>query len=232
MGFLNNNSNFDWLPISDLMSVLMLIFFVLSVIRPEFLIISDEESKIKEINSYSSKIHESVSKKMKRDFSKGKLKNWRAVFDERKLVFQFHHHTRGNTLFKQGQSVVSRRFKKILSNFCPRMVRSLEQIGALNKIHEIRIEGHASPEWSRFTSKNNAYRKNMRLSQERAYNVFDYCFSKLSKRHQSKLRKKFTIGSYSSQKAGKLRRKYNRIVKFKIVLKQIKSVRYAIKKQT
>ena len=77
-------------------------------------------------------------------------------------------------LFGQGQSNVRPVFKEILSDFFPRFVRILRKPDYKDSVVEIRIEGHTSSEWFAGAGPDEAYIRNMELSQGRTRSVLAY----------------------------------------------------------
>ena len=74
-------------------------------------------------------------------------------------------------MFDAGKGTVKPRFKYILNDFFPRYIRVLEAHHP--NIDEIRIEGHTSSDWGALP-KNEAYFKNMALSQTRTRSVLEH----------------------------------------------------------
>ena len=80
-----------------------------------------------------------------------------------------------SVFFASGDSAVNPQFREVLAEFFPRYVKVLEKYSA--EIVEVRIEGNASLEWSGDDNSNDAYFYNMKLSQDRAFNVLQYIFT-------------------------------------------------------
>ena len=77
--------------------------------------------------------------------------------------------------FDVGDNTVKPEFQRRLEEFFPRYVKVLEKYS--DEIVEVRIEGNASREYRGDISSNDAYFYNMKLSQERAFNVLHYVFT-------------------------------------------------------
>ena len=79
--------------------------------------------------------------------------------------------------FAQGTAEIQAEFTTDLGNICRGFLETLHD--SRNSIQEIRIEGHASSEWSGATA-SQAYRNNLDLSQRRAHVVLDFCLDEIS----------------------------------------------------
>ena len=76
-------------------------------------------------------------------------------------------------LFEAGRADISDSFNSFLSEACVRWLSALQNADL--SIASAQIEGHASSEWNATTSSDEAYRRNLDLSQERAKNVLNAC---------------------------------------------------------
>ncbi len=81
--------------------------------------------------------------------------------------------------FSSGSATLTTEFKSFLSDFCPKFIHELNQYP--HSVQDIRVEGHASSEWSTSSSIQDRYLKNLDLSQRRAYAVLSYCLEILGK---------------------------------------------------
>jgi outer membrane protein OmpA-like peptidoglycan-associated protein/arsenate reductase-like glutaredoxin family protein len=79
------------------------------------------------------------------------------------------------TLFPKGSPDLTPEMESFLDELCVPWLSTLKNQGF--EIEEIRIEGHASPGWSGARNDQEAYLKNLLLSQSRAYVVLDYCIN-------------------------------------------------------
>lgn len=77
-------------------------------------------------------------------------------------------------LFDTGKAVLKPQFISILSDFFPRYVRVISGDKYRDSIEEVRIEGHTSTIWSGQVSSDDAYFRNMELSQSRTRSVLQY----------------------------------------------------------
>jgi outer membrane protein OmpA-like peptidoglycan-associated protein len=82
--------------------------------------------------------------------------------------------TEPEILFANGSRELKPEFKQILSDFFPRYIRILDSPKYRGSISEIRIEGHTSSDWLFKTSAEDAYFRNMELSQERTLTTLTY----------------------------------------------------------
>ncbi|WP_257264306.1 OmpA family protein [Endozoicomonas sp. ONNA2] len=158
-----------WLSVSDLMSGLMMVFLFISValMRSAFL----ERDKIKEIAVAYQENQVAIYQVLQKEFEKD-LNKWHAMIDEDTLTFTFRA---PDVLFKNGEIELSNEYQSLLSDFFPRYMRVLKPFKA--SINEIRIEGHTSSVWNRYSSDQVAYFKNMELSQGRTRSVLDYVYN-------------------------------------------------------
>ncbi len=158
----------QWLPISDLMSVLMMVFLLIAV--SYMLKVYLEKEKIQEVavtyNKLQNKLYEDLNLEFEED-----LKKWNAEIDKASLSVRFKS---PDILFDMGSANLKPEFKSILADFFPRFIAILHKDDYRNDIDEIRIEGHTSSYWRAETTEDKAYIYNMELSQNRTRNVLDY----------------------------------------------------------
>lgn len=180
----------EWMSISDMMSGLMLIFMFIAI---SFMIqIQEDKEKIEITNKELKKLIEKAKKdeaKIKniaRTYYKDKeelhnaltkefkddLKEWEAEITKDNIII----FNSPSVLFQTGKSKIKIKFKTILSDFFPRYVKILSSNRYKKEIDEIRIEGHTSNTWSKYSTKELIYLKNMQLSQQRANNVLSFCY--------------------------------------------------------
>lgn len=166
------DSESQWLPISDLMSVLMMVFLLISI--SYMLKIFSEKEKIQEIavtyNKLQNELYNDLNKEFKED-----LKIWDAEIDKATLSVRFKS---PEILFNIGSAKLKPKFKKILDNFFPRFISIIHKDVYRDDIDEIRIEGHTSSYWRLNTPDSESYIYNMELSQNRTRNVLDYVLNK------------------------------------------------------
>jgi len=80
--------------------------------------------------------------------------------------------TNEEILFAQGSDELTPRFKAILTEFAPRYLNVLLQDQYIERITEIRIEGHTDTVY--LAGSQDSYINNMQLSQSRARNVLSF----------------------------------------------------------
>lgn len=81
-------------------------------------------------------------------------------------------------LFAQGSAALSVETRGFLNQFCEPWLETLSQFGS--QIGALRIEGHASTEWSLRVGAEVAFLNNMDLSQRRASAVLEFCLRRLT----------------------------------------------------
>ena len=152
-----------WMNVSDLMSGLMIVFLFISIALMRDALV--ERDKIKEVAvAYQNKqvaLFEALDKEFKKDLVK-----WNAEIDPATLSFEFKS---PDVLFNSGSSELGGVFRGVLSDFFPRYLGVLSNFR--RSISEVRIEGHTSSSWNQQTSSDEAYFRNMALSQERTRSV-------------------------------------------------------------
>lgn len=157
----------DWLSVSDLMAGLMVIFLFIAIIyiRP----LAEKTEAVTEIVVAWQESEEALYLAMEDEF-KEDLPKWNAEIDPETLAVRFKS---PEILFKRGSATIETKFELILADFFPRYVSVLAEFQ--NGIEEIRIEGHTSSDWSG-VSLEEAYFRNMELSQARTREVLRYLF--------------------------------------------------------
>lgn len=205
-----------WIPISDLMSVLMMIFLFIAVSYMRH--VQNEKSKIEEVAITYNKLQNDLYNDLYEEF-KEDLEEWNASIDKKTLSVRFNS---PDILFEQGQYKLRREFKKTLDDFFPRYVKRLSNEKYIKDIDEIRIEGHTSSEWKHNVSPEESYLGNMRLSQNRTREVLRYVLSDESiRKHYEWLKSHLTANGLSSSKLvvnkqGKEERELSRRVEFRV----------------
>lgn len=149
----------EWLSVSDLMAGLMVLFLFIAIvfIRP----VAEQNLRIKEIartwQENETEIYEALLQEFETD-----LERWNAELEKDTLLIRFKA---PDVLFETGRASIRPRFAEVLADFFPRYVGVLETFR--DSIEEVRIEGHTSSIWNQITNEDDAYFKNMELSQER-----------------------------------------------------------------
>lgn len=155
-----------WMSVSDLMSGLMIVFLFISVLLMRSALI--ERDKIKEVAIAYQNNQVALYEALIKEFSKD-LDKWNAEIDKATLSFQFKS---PDILFDTGSANLRPAFKSVLLDFFPRY---LQVLGSFREsINEVRIEGHTSSRWNHQSSTDEAYFRNMALSQERTRSVLLY----------------------------------------------------------
>lgn len=158
-----------WMSVSDLMAGLMMVFLFISIALMRHAMV--EKDRIKEIAITYQDTQVAIYEKLMSEFGED-LPKWQADIDRESLSFQFNS---PEVLFAQGAIDLRKKFKIILNDFFPRYLEVLGEFQG--SIDEVRIEGHTSSIWNRWTSPDDAYFKNMELSQGRTRSVLDYVYS-------------------------------------------------------
>lgn len=156
------------LSLGDLMAGLLLIFvLLLSFVMLDLMV---KEKRQLEIAENYRNLQEALYQDLSREFEKD-LEKWKADLQKESLAVRFRE---PDVLFDQGNVEVKTAFKEILNDFFPRYVGILKKPDYVEDIAEIRIEGHTSSEWSAEVSEEDAYFRNMELSQHRTRSVLQY----------------------------------------------------------
>jgi outer membrane protein OmpA-like peptidoglycan-associated protein len=201
-----------WIPLSDLMSGLMMIFLLVAII---FMIQVQRDAKKLEVQAEVVKEQAEVAKKqaevvkesavlygdlreqLYQDLStefKDDLPRWDAVLT-RDLAIRFKE---PRVQFDTGSAAIKPTFSAILDSFFPRYIRILDAEKYRNEIEEIRIEGHTSSNWEGRDAEH-AYYENMRLSQDRTRTVLEYVLSiPKAREHLSWILPRLTANGLSS----------------------------------
>lgn len=155
-----------WISVSDLMSGLMVIFLFIAIsyLRP----VIEQREKIREIVVTYQATEASLIARLNDEFVND-LPRWQAELDRRNLAIRF---LSPEVLFRPGSAELQPRFQQILSEFFPRYLRVLDEFR--DGIEEIRIEGHTSTDWAGAASAEDAYFRNMELSQARTRQVLRF----------------------------------------------------------
>jgi outer membrane protein OmpA-like peptidoglycan-associated protein len=188
------DSESQWVSISDLMSVLMMIFLFVSVTY--MLDVTKERNAIKEIAVTYDRLQNELYNDLYTEF-KSDLRKWNADIDKQTLSVRFEA---PDVLFTAGSSELQERFKEILNDFFPRYSAILTGEKYRDDVEEIRIEGHTSSEWSDEATPDEAYFNNMELSQDRTRVVLGYVLDNSSIKDKEWIRDRLTANGLSSSK--------------------------------
>jgi len=160
-----NETDTEWLPLSDLMSGLMIIFLFISSLYIQ-------ETKQEEVVKTETKV--SLVHQIQQSLTPH-LADWNAQFLDSTLTIRFF--SEEEILFDQGAAQLSPFFKSTLDNFFVSYFEIIENFQT--DIKELRIEGHTSSEGSYFN--------NMQLSQNRANQVLHYLLYERALSEEQKL---------------------------------------------
>ncbi len=99
-------------------------------------------------------------------------------------------------LFEVGKAGITPELRTFLSSVCLPWIRTVERSGA--SVSDLRIEGHASSEWTRDASPQQAYLNNLALSQQRAHAVLSTCLEMIPGPEGEWARQRATAVGHSS----------------------------------
>lgn len=116
----------QWLPMSDLMSSLMMLFLFIAV---SFIL--NTKRVAEKYDDNQQKIYQALQSEFQSN-----LTNWKAKIDKESLTFIF---TDPEVLFQTGRADLQSKFKEILTAFFPRYMKVIDQYRDF--ISEVRIEG-------------------------------------------------------------------------------------------
>lgn len=197
-----------WIPLSDLMTGLMMIFLMIAIVymikveadskllKEANEIIELRSKRIKEIAVVYESMKNALFEDLRREFE-GDLAKWDAeLLPDSTVRFKAP-----DVLFSSGKAELRPKFKQILEDFFPRYVSILHSEKYRNSIQEIRIEGHTSSRWKATSDDQDAYFKNMELSQERTRSTLQFVMTlNRVSQHLGWLREYVTANGLSSSK--------------------------------
>jgi outer membrane protein OmpA-like peptidoglycan-associated protein len=157
-----------WLSVSDLMAGLMVVFLFIAIALMRNAMI--ERNQIKEVAVAYQENQVAIFDALNSAFSKD-LDRWDASIDKDSLTFNFNS---PDILFSEGEIDLNVEYQRLLEDFFPRYIAALSPFK--ESINEVRIEGHTSSVWNRYTHETDAYFKNMKLSQGRTRSVLEYIY--------------------------------------------------------
>jgi outer membrane protein OmpA-like peptidoglycan-associated protein len=160
-----------WIPLSDLMTGLMAMFLLIAV---TFMMhVEAEAYNVRQVAVAYNEIKDALFQDLQAEF-KNDLPKWKAQIIKEDLSIRF---TEPEVLFATGSSELKPEFREILADFFPRYVRILTSLKYKGSISEVRIEGHTSSGWIGVTTPEDAYFRNMELSQARTRSALAYVLS-------------------------------------------------------
>jgi hypothetical protein len=179
-----------WIPMADMMTGLMLVFMLVAV---SYMVMVQQTTTLI-VQEYET-TRQALKQALQTEFSE-KLKQWDAeLLGDMTLKFK-----NPEVLFDTGKATLKPEFKLILDEFIPKYLKVLNSEKFKSSIKEVRIEGHTSPRWTKgAASTEEAYFKNMKLSQERTRATLEYVLSNPDARaHINWLRQVITANGLSS----------------------------------
>ena len=160
-----------WIPLTDLMTGLMVIFLLIAV--SYMMQVEADAARIKNVAIAYSEIKDALFEDLNQEFQ-ADLPKWKAQLLKTDLTIRF---SEPEVLFAPGSSELKPEFQAILADFFPRYVRILTSKKYHDSISEVRIEGHTSSVWNGSASPDQAYFLNMELSQARTRSTLAYVMS-------------------------------------------------------
>ncbi len=160
-----------WIPLSDLMTGLMVMFLLIAVTY--MMRIEADADRIRQLAVVYSEIKDALFEDLQREF-RADLPKWKAQIIKEDLSIRF---TQPEVLFGMGSSELKAEFREMLADFFPRYVRILTSAKYKGSISEVRIEGHTSSGWIGVNTPDEAYFRNMELSQARTRSTLMYVMS-------------------------------------------------------
>lgn len=186
----SKGNNSYWIPLSDLMTVLMVTFLFIAVVYMAKVQLATKG--ITELKASKQELLDELNNEFKEDFKSTK---WNAVLDSNNLSIRFVNE---DVMFGQDEDDIKEPFKEILSDFFPRYLNIILQQKYTDKIAEVRIEGH--------TSEEGTYSHNLDLSQRRTQQVMTFLrqlpsYGKLNDMNKTKMKFWLTANGLSSGRA-------------------------------
>ena len=156
-----------WIPLSDLMTGLMMIFMLVSVLS--MLQAQASTSAMRQVAQGYGEARQALYADLAHEFGPD-LPRWQARL-EPDLSIRFDQ---PDVLFDTGRADLKEGFRAVLADFFPRYVKIISAPRYRDVIEEIRIEGHTSSNWGAGVSVDSAYFRNMELSQSRTRSTLQY----------------------------------------------------------
>jgi outer membrane protein OmpA-like peptidoglycan-associated protein len=159
----------DWLSVSDLMAGLMVVFLFIAIafLRP----LSVQNERIRDIATAWQANEAAIRAALMAEFGDD-LPRWNAEIEEETLLIRFRA---PDVLFREGSAELQLPFEAVLAAFFPRYAAVLRF--HRDAIEEVRIEGHTSSDWGTATAGEEAYFRNMALSQARTRAVLQHALT-------------------------------------------------------
>lgn len=174
-----NDETSIWISNTDLMSGLLVLFLFIAILMNQGL--SEVQDEIKKITGASNEVRRELQESIKQNFSAEEIKRYNLDQENNIGAASFD---KGDGRFLVGSSELTPEFRATLQVFLPKYIKSISDIYEKDpdKIKEIRIEGHTSTEWfannnGQLVTANDAYIKNMELSQNRTRAIIQFALS-------------------------------------------------------
>ena len=174
-----NDETSIWISNTDLMSGLLVLFLFIAILMNQGL--SEAQDEIKKITGASNEERRELQESIKQNFSAEEIKRYNLDQENNVGAASFD---KGDGRFLVGSSELTPEFRATLQVFLPKYIKSISDIYEKDpdKIKEIRIEGHTSTEWfannnGQLVTANDAYIKNMELSQNRTRAIIQFALS-------------------------------------------------------
>ena len=202
----------QWAPVSDLMAVIMLVFMLITLI-----LLTHFDLERRSNAEQCAQIRSMLDVEFGDNF-----REWGAELDD-DLTIRFTSQT---VLFDANKATPHDWFKDKIEKFFPRYMNIVDNIGEQygeNEVVAVRIEGHTSSEYEGSESVEEAYMKNMELSQDRAHAILLVALNlPESKQYSDVFRQRGRADGLSSSKLicaedGKENRTSSRRVEFKLL---------------
>lgn len=163
----NSKKDSFWISYADLMTLLMVVFLLISV---SFMALVEEEKEdeqtiISKYQTTKEELFKDLSKTFKND-----LKHWDIELNKN-LSIQFSN---PDVLFPSGDTKLTLRFRIILAEFFPKYLKIITDKKYKDVISEVRIEGHTDDVMLINGWTGDPYIDNIELSQDRARNVLAF----------------------------------------------------------
>lgn len=180
-----------WIPLSDLMTGLMMIFMLVAAA----FMLRVEQTTTMVVEEYQ-QTREDMELALQKEFAED-LKKWNAELLG-DMTIRFNDPT---VLFATGSATLNPKFRAILTDFFPRYTRLVFSDKFRPAIKEVRIEGHTSTFWRRGVDERTAYFRNMELSQFRTRTTLEYVMGlERDAKREAWLRDRLTANGLSSSK--------------------------------
>ena len=166
--FVQRTSSEDtpWVSVSDLMSGLMLVFLCIAVLFMRE--VKQDRDRYADVAEQYSETRVGIQEALEEAFPTGNPEGAEVIPGA--LIIRFLDKDAG---YADAQETVPLGFKQKLEPFTTKLLDILESDDFKDHVVELRIEGHTSSGWANSTAQQ-AYLKNMDLSQARSLNVLKY----------------------------------------------------------